>query len=79
MPLPSVVVVALKAPLRVIVTPDIGVPDLCLIGGVVTFPKIEYVAVGVPVKSWPVIFEPLRGTDLLVGVNMYPFMPGVTV
>ena len=82
MPLVSVVVVPVPAPLKVMVTPAKGLlppppPNPPL---VVTLPEIEYVvALGVPVKFWPVTFAPLMVTVLLVGLNVYPVLLGVTV
>ena len=75
LPRESVVVVADAVPLNVIVTPAIGLPL-----AVFTAPDMEYAPPEVvPVKFCFVIFAPLMVTDLLVGVNVYPALFGVTV
>ncbi len=66
-PLPFVLVDPVAVPLKVRVTPAIGLPP-----DVATFPEIEKVAVvlAVPVKFWPITFPLFTVTGMLVGENV---------
>ncbi len=74
MPLESVVVLSVCAPVKFIVTPDNPDPVN------VTWPAMLYVGlVAVAVKSTSVRFAPLTVCALLAGLKEYPVMLGVIV